>query len=388
MKKKIGTNGIRIRKFKLTLAVLICIFSLISVSAAASDKGPWVASIEKNGDTVLFADHDSSQDEGGWIKLSGGQEIQLPQPLSFSYCGPDCLEWAGATIKLYPESESATKPDTEKYTGVAFTYPYSTHPFYTKNQKVTMDYNGPSTFKNKKVDIYLFKELQARKTAKSISDGTISLKEALEDGSRSYTKISATLDKNGDLVKPITLGSLDPLSYGILITLAGDEDEVLSATWFDVVNYGMKTSAPATIKEGKNLEVGTQAINPPAKSEIIYGAMLIKKEAYKAEIKLNTNGTENGTAFFINEINLADALCLNSTNFSRNDVANSVQNLIGACNGTISIGDENQETLSLTTFDLPVGDYYLFTGAYEEGKGIVGVDQKELKIISTGTSPK
>lgn len=388
MKKKIGTNGIRIRKFKLTLAVLICIFSLISVSAAASDKGPWVASIEKNGDTVLFADHDSSQDEGGWIKLSGGQEIQLPQPLSFSYCGPDCLEWAGATIKLYPESESATKPDTEKYTGVTFTYPYSTHPFYTKNQKVTMDYNGPSDFKNKNVDIYLFKELGPSTIAKAIDNGNISLKEALEAGSISCTKTCATLDKNGDLTKPLTFGSLEPMSYGVLITLADEDDKVLSATWFDVVNYGMKAKALNTIKEGKNLEVDMSLINPPANGEIIYGAMLVKKEAYKAEIKVNTNGTRDGTDVFINEINLADDLCLNSTNLSKDDLTKSLQTIIGAGNGTISVGEENQDTLSLTTFDLPAGDYYLFTGAYEEGKGIVGVDQKELKIISTGTSPK
>lgn len=53
----------------------------------------------------------------------------------------------------------------------------------------------------------------------------------------------------------------------------------------------------------------------------------------------------------------------------------------------MSIGEENQNTLSLTTFDLLPGDYILFTGAYEEGKGLVGIDQKELTIY-TGTSPK
>jgi hypothetical protein len=45
--KKTGTNLINSRKWKLTFVVLIFIFSLISVSAAISEKELWVASIEK-----------------------------------------------------------------------------------------------------------------------------------------------------------------------------------------------------------------------------------------------------------------------------------------------------------------------------------------------------
>lgn len=396
MKKKIGTNGIHGRKCKLTLAVLICIFALISVSAAVSEKGTWIASLEKNGESIVFANHDESQTEGGWIQLSGGKEIQLPQPLSFSYYGPNSLERAGTTLKLNSES------DKKKYTKLTYTYPYSTHPFYTENQKVTMDYNGPSAFKNQKVDIYLVKGFGVNSIEEALAlanNETISLSEIFNKGTDSYTKICscATLDKNGDLAKPITLDYLEPGSYGIIITLVDDKDkkekcgiekEILSATGFEVLNYELDTDSVDSFKEGENLDVDMSlcdvCLNEPAKGNFTYGAMLINKEAYKAEVNLSTNGTSAGTDVLINGIDIND---LGVTNLNKSELTNGFQNLIGEGNGTISVGEKNQDTLSLTTFDLLPGDYFLFTGAYEPGKGIVGIDQKELTICTAGTSP-
>ena len=132
--KKTGTNLINSRKWKLTFAVLIFIFSLISVSAAISEKELWVASIEKNEESIIFANHSESPTEGGWIFLSGGKEIQLPQPLNFTYNGTDSLERAGTTFKLNPESKSKSKSDQEDITELVFTYPYSTHSFILGNR--------------------------------------------------------------------------------------------------------------------------------------------------------------------------------------------------------------------------------------------------------------
>jgi len=377
LKKKIGINGIDIRKCKLTFAALICIFALISVSAAVSEKGLWVASIEKDGDSVVFADHDSSQNEGGWIQLSGGKEIQLPQPLSFSYCGTNCVEKAGTVIKL----------NKDKNEGLKYTYPYSTHPFYTENQKVTMDYNGPSAFKNQKVDVYLVNGPSVSSIKKAIAlagDESANLEKIFKAGTNSYTKTSATLDKHGDLSKPLKFSSLKPGSYGIIITLAdedkktesGMEKKVLSATLFEVVDYELKTKAANTIKEGDNLDVKMSLKDAPA-GEFTYGALLVNKEAYKAEVNVSSNGTIDGTNVFVNDVDIRD-LGINSTN--KGELTNAVQTLIGEGNGTISIGEKNQDALSLTTFDLLPGKYFLFTGAYEPGKGLVGIDQKELKI--------
>lgn len=378
MNKKIGTNGIDIRKCKLTFAVLICIFALISVSAAVSEKGLWIASIEKNGDSVVFADHDDSQDNGGWIHLTGGKEIQLPQPLSFSYSGTNCVEKAGVVIKINKDKDEELK----------YTYPYTTHPFYTEKQTVKMDYNGPSAFKNQAVNVYLVKGLGVSSMEKALVDAKCkSLGEIFKD-SVNYTKTCATLDKCGDLPKPITFDSLEPGSYGIIITLADDKEsnvtKVLSATCFDVVNYELKTKASNNIKEGDNLDVEMSLKDAPSDGEYTYGALLINEEAYKAEMKVDSNGTINGTNVYINDVDLRD---LGISSINKSELTNAVQTVIGEGNGTISIGDKNQDTLSLTTFDLLPGKYLLFTGAYEPGKGLVGIDQKEMKIKATGTSP-
>jgi len=386
LKKKIGTNGIDMSKCKLTFAALICIFALISVSAAVSEKGLWVASIEKNGDSVVFADHDDSQDEGGWIQLSGGQEIQLPQPLSFIYNGTNCVEKAGTVVKLNKENNTEVK----------YTYPYSTHPFYTDGQKVTMTYNGPSAFKNQKVNVYLVNGSSVSSVKKAIvlaGNESINLGQIFGEGTdNSYIKLCATLDKCGDLSKPITFYSLKPGSYGIIVTLADDkykentsmEKKVLSATGFEIVNYELKTKADNNNKEGDNLDVTMSLKKAPADGEFTYGALLINEEAYKAEINVSSNGTIKGTNVSVNDVDLRD-LGISSTN--KSELTNAVQTLIGEGNGTISISDKNQDTLSLTTFDLLPGKYLLFTGAYEPGKGLVGIDQEKLTISTKGTSP-
>lgn len=371
MKKKIETNGIDTRKCKLTFAALICIFALISVSAAVSEKGLWIASIEKNGDSVVFADHDDSQDNGGWIHLTGGKEIQLPQPLSFSYSGTNSVEKAGVVVKINKDKDEELK----------YTYPYSTHPFYTEKQTVTMDYNGPSAFKNQAVNIYLVKGLGVSSMKKALVDAKCkSLGEIFKEGVN-YTKTCATLDKCGDLSKPLTLDSLEPGSYGIIITLADGKESkvtnVLSATCFEVVDYELKTKAANTIKEGDNLDVKMSLKDAPADGEFTYGALLINEETYKAEIKVDSNGTMNGTDVFVNNVDLRD---LGISSINKSELTNGLQTLIGEGNGTVSVGEKNQNTLSLTAFDLRPGNYFLFTGAYEPGKGLVGIDQKELKI--------
>ncbi len=156
-----------------------------------------------------------------------------------------------------------------------------------------------------------------------------------------------------------------------------------------MLDYELKTSTVNALEEEKDLEVDLYLKDAPAEKKFTYGAMLVRKDAYKADINFSTNGTRAGTDVFINEIGIARDLGFNSTNyeskFNKSELTNGVQTLIGEGNGTISIGGENQKSLSLITLDLLPGDYLLFTGAYEKGKGIVGIDQKELTIYEAGT---
>jgi len=385
LKNKIVTNGIKSKKCKFAFVALICIFSLITVSAAASSgKCPWIASIQKSGESIIFADHDNSTDEGGWIQLCGGKQIQLPQPLSFTYYGPNSVTKLNTTVKVYSSSLNTT--------GLTYTYPYSTHPFYTENQNVTMDYNGPSVFKCRNVDIYLVKLNTTRSAGKAlmnlVANGDIKLDDVINNSVDSYTKTESKLDENGDLAETITYKGLKSGSYGIIATLADNNNthikaKVLSATGFMVLKHDLKASADDTVKQGDDLDVCLCLKDAPTEKGITYAAVLINKDAYKAEVNLSSNGTIAGTDAYVNGIDLRD-LGINSTNYksklNKNELASVMQTFVGEGNGTISIGDKDQNKLSLAAFDLNSGDYLLFTGAYEQGKGLVGIDQKELTI--------
>ncbi|KKH94297.1 hypothetical protein EO95_14890 [Methanosarcina sp. 1.H.T.1A.1] len=385
-------NGIYGKTFRLALTVLMITFSLISVSAAFSEEEPWIAVLEKNDNSVFFADHNESLTEGGWILLSGGEEIQLPQPLNFTYSGANSLQSAGTTLEL--KSGVSAGDDTE----LVLTYPYSTHPFYTENEKVKMDFKGPAAFGKQKVNIYLVQGLDVNSLKDAFTDlrdgNAGSFKEIFDSSTGSTTLVTTTvLNETGDLSAPLTLDPLPAGSYGVLIMLAGNENEepeaerkVLSATCFEVLEYELKVDSPNKLKECENLEVSLNLKKAPAQGSYTYGALLIREDAYRAEINVSSNGTVHGTDIFVNGIDIIDEFGINSTNyeskFSKDELTTEIQTLIGEGNGTISIGDENQNTLSLTTFDLPPGDYLLFAAAYENGKGLTGIAQKELAICA------
>jgi methanogen extracellular protein (TIGR04279 family) len=391
LKKKAGINNeVYIGTLRLTLTVLTLILLLSSTSAAFSEEEPWIAVIEKNENSVYFADHNESLTEGGWILLSGGNEIQLPQPLNFTYNGTDSLESEGATLELKSGADSGD--DTE----IVLTYPYSTHPFYTAKENVKVDFKGPAAFGQQKVNVYLVEGLNLSFLKEAFTDvreeNTRSFKEIFDNSIDSTTLITAaTLDENGDLPSTLTLDPLPAGSYGVLVMLADNENEksesereVLSATCFEVLEYELKVNSPNNLKECDNLEVSLDLKKAPAQGSYTYGAVLIKEDAYRAEINVSSNGTRAGTDIFVNGIDIINEFDINSTNYesklSREELTTEIQTMIGKGNGTLSIGEENQNTLSLTTLDLPPGDYLLFAGAYEKGKGLTGIAQTELTI--------
>lgn len=387
MRQKIEMyKGIYSGVFRLTLTVLTLIFLFTSVSLAFSEEEPWIAVIEKNGNSVYFADHSDNLTEGGWILLSGGNEIQLPKPLNFTYNGADSLKSSGAALEL----KSGTSEDN---TEVTITYPYTTHPFYTNKDKIKIDYKGPAVFGQQKVNVYLVEGLDMNSLDEAVTDvrdeNAVSFKDVF-DNSTNYTTLvtSVTLNKNGDLPSSLTLDPLSAGSYGVLVMLEDDEKsrserKVLSATCFEVLEYDLKTKSPNKLKERDNLDINLDLQKAPA-GNYTYGALLIRKDAYRAEVNVSSNGTRAGTSMFVNGIDIIDEFDINSTNYksklSKNELTTEIQTLIGEGNGTISIGEENQKTLSLTTFDLPPGDYLLFAGAYEKGKGLIGISQKEISI--------
>lgn len=398
MKKRTGIyKEIHRGVFRLALTVLTFILLLSSASAAFSEEDPWIAVIEKNGNSVYFADHNEDLNEGGWVLLSGGNEIQLPKPLNFTYNGTDSLKSAGAKLEL----KSGT---SENNTEITLTYPYTTHPFYTETDRVNVDYKGSAAFRQQKVNIYLVEGLDLNSLDAAFTDirdeNKVSFKEVFNNSTNSTTLVtSMTLNENGDLPSSLTLGPLPAGSYGLLIMLAGEEDKkpelerkVLSATCFEVLEYELEIKSQNNLKEHENLDVSLNLKKAPAQGNYTYGALLIREDAYCAEINVSSNGTRTGTRIFVNGIDIIDEFDVNSTNYksklSKNELTTEIQTLIGEGNGTVSIGEKGQNTLSLTTLDLPSGKYLLFAGAYEKGNGLVGIVQTRVYVLGVKKSTR
>jgi methanogen extracellular protein (TIGR04279 family) len=293
------------------------------------------------------------------------------------------------------KSSEGNKSDGNSWNNLKFrlSHPYYLRSFYTVNESVKISYNGPETLGKQSVDIYLIKENSSsfpeNATSNCTNESAISLEDLLNN-TESYIQIPAALNKEGDL-SPLTLGPLPAGSYWVLITLAGNETgkpesekEILLANYFEVFEYEMEAGVPYTLEEGENIEVNLNLKNAPAQKSYTYCAILIREDAYTAYEGTNSSWVTAGIRPIVNGIDVIKSLETNLTEYEsengKDEFKNGIQALIGKCNGTISIGEKNQSTLSLKSLKLPPGDYLLLAGAYEDNEGLAGIAQKELRI--------
>ena len=129
---------------------------------------------------------------------------------------------------------------------------------------------------------------------------------------------------------------------------------VLSATAFIVAEYELHVSAPASIAKGEDLDISMSLENAPDENNCTYGAVLIKDQAYKANIKIDSNGTKNGTSVIVNEVNLIDEFDINSSNYrsklTRDELQTEIQTIIGEGKGSIAIGEKGQKSTVTYSF--------------------------------------
>ena len=300
------------------------------------------------------------------------------------------------------EVKPETKPGKSSWNNMKLilSYPYSLHSFYTANESVKVNYKGPEAFGKQNVDVYLVRERNPSFSEEAVSNGmnenTISFEDVFNNNTESYIEIPATLNDDGDL-SSLTLGPLPAGSYWVLITLAGNETEksesekeILLANYFEVLEYEMEADAPNTLEEGENFEVNLNLKNAPAQENYTYWAVLIREDACRANINISANETKAKTSAFVDGLDIIRNLGINLTKSEsipeKAELKNKIQTLIGEGNGTISIGEENQSTLSLTSHGLPSGNYVLLAGACEKNKGLAGIAQRKLTISSTKKS--
>lgn len=378
---------------KSLLILILTIFILTSAPAMAgggnTDVTP-VGNLNFTDKVVYFLDHTSDPDEGNWITMgsqNNDRSIQLPQPIELTYSGPKYKKYGGASGTL-------NKEEGESYT---ITYPssdsYTTHPVYLSDEDVTMSFHGESGLEGKNVEIYLFKVTSdcVHRLLDAFQAGDIENLDTLFQDSieGEYTKYNTDLGDNGDLLD-YDLGSLDAGEYSVVMLQENDDGSltVLSATAFVVTEYDLCVSSLSSIKKGNNLGISITGV--PDETACTYGAVIINEQAYKANIEINSDGTRDGTSVIINDIDIIDEFDINSSNYrsklTKSELQTEIQTLIGTGNGAIAIGETDQKTLSLTTFDLPVDSYYLLVGAYSPEKGLVGLSQKAIEIKSSGGS--
>jgi methanogen extracellular protein (TIGR04279 family)/PGF-pre-PGF domain-containing protein len=313
-----------------------------------------------------------------------GKGIQLPKPITIKYSGPrfeKSKDVSGIQVANNNRNYQTKYPLISSY---------ATLPVYLPGESASMSYFGSSVLEGN-VSIYVFN------VTTKVADGILAdlatgnvanlghiLNKSMNGNYKNY---SAVLDKNGD-ISNYNLGSFDPGLYCIAIVQKNEDGSliILSETAFLVSNYKLNASAPTSIDEEENLDISMSLEDAPSNTNFTYGAILVNEQVYKANIEINSNGTYNGTSVKVNGENFTDRFELNASNykskFTRNEVQEKVQELIGEGNGSIAIGEIGQKNLSLTTSDLSPGHYYLFIGAYSPQTKIAGLTQREIDIAS------
>lgn len=388
-------NG-NMEECKLRKSLLILILTIFILTSAPAMAGGGKTDVNQLGNinftdkVVYFQSHTSDPAEGNWITMgcpNEGRRVQLPQPIKLTYNGPKYVEYSGASGILNKDEEKSytiTYPSTDSYT---------TLPVYLPDEDLSMSFHGETGLEGENVDIYLFKVTSdcAYGLFDAFQAGDIeNLNTLFQDSVEGeYEKYSTQLGDCGDL-SDYGLGCLGAGQYCIVMVQQNDDGSmtVLSSTVFVVVESELYVSSPSSIEKGDELDISITGVTN--ENACTYGAVLIKEQAYKANIEINSDGTRDGTSVIVNDLDLIDEFDITSSNYrsklTRNELQKEIQTLIGEGNGAIAIGESGQKKLSLTAFDLPVGCYYLLVGAYNPEKGLVGLSQMEVEIKSKGNS--
>ncbi|MGB9928968.1 MAG: TIGR04279 domain-containing protein, partial [Methanosarcina sp.] len=390
---------------KSLLVIALNIFLLTCATAIACDCGndesglSFIGNASFRDRTVHALDHTNSPEEGNWIILNPQNDdrvIKVPKPLKFTYSGPKSIEYGQASAAL---NKNEDEPYIVEYPASA---DYQYWPVYLPGENVKMSFFGQSALKEQPVEIYL---LNANtEPARKLLDAyrakeTQNLSKLFHDSmDGNYQKYQANLDRKGNL--EYDLGPLDAGQYGILM-LKHEEDgciTIVSGTGFIVSEYELSISSPEAIKEGEDLDITLGLKNAPQGLDCTYAALLIKDDAYRVDVNLDSDGTKNGTYLKVNDLDPFEVIGINPKEIdinpqeinassindpkyseykakirekaNREEVQKALLKFIGEGKGSIAMGQNGQKDLSLTAFDLPKGQYYLCVAAYTPGIGI------------------
>lgn len=371
------------------MLMLLCSSATLAIGANENNS---LANFTLNDDALLFADPSA----GNWIELEGGTRLLLPDPLQFQYTGVNSTGYHSTNLNIdlnFNISQSGTEYSKE------IDYPYSTHPIYTEdggNNNVTMKFNGSSDFKGQNVTVYLIKAKGSevfdgfsKLRGSEITDYNKLFNTSFKTSTKYSTKV---LDQNGDL--SLALGK-QPAGHYLVLVLLDDADpgshSLLSATAFEVLPYEMSLSTSASVKPDSTIPIDI-SVNGP-KSSYTYAGFLVKKDNYRAEIGVESDGRREGTNLSFNGVDLASGIELPSEINTINDVLDILDvDTSNLGNITEDIFKDavyfkesraNSTTMNLDLSGHTEGDYILLMTAINPGEsinGIVGIAQTEFTI--------
>ncbi|APH38594.1 TIGR04279 domain-containing protein [Methanohalophilus halophilus] len=369
-----------LKAFCYTFIVTLLLIGLGSIAVADSDE----VNITINDASIGFANHTSSDTEGNWIAVKGGEEFRLPHPISFTYQGINAtdFDYGSAPINITMDADD----------DYAVTYPFANHSMFTDipgQNDVELEFYGSDMFAYDDVELYIISVNRGviNEINQNLKEADLaSINDLTENAYKKYP--NEQLDGNGDL--EITCNDLQAGDYMALMLLNTSQMQkydafILSATGFEVLEYDSVITAPQAVDLDENINVDVRLLNAANDTSYTYGAVLVKDSVYKADIEMQCNGSKEGTNLTVNEIPLiqgCDLLGIDSSNIERNDVQNKIIELIGPDNGTIIMKtvEANQTSLSITTTDLPEDKYILLTGVYKSGEGLVAFGQQDVFI--------
>ena len=372
------------------------ILFLIPIAAGSAMDSVYLFNFSINSnENVAFANHNESEIDGNWIKLSGGKPVILPT-LKFIYYGPHSTTYTcnknGNIITITSNVDS--------YKDYQIEYPNPSYSIYTNesgSNEVNLSFLGSSHFANLSIDVYLASSIHEEvwDFINDLADGdTTSFRDLLNNSEK---RLNYSLNSTGDN-SSISFGSQQAGDYVIFVLLNSshitnpNNFSVLSGTIVQVLEYESVVTVPSMVKTNYILPVKME-LSTVDLGNYTYGAILVHKNAYDATLRFDFNGTRNQTNIIIDGTDFIDKSVLTGINFSSlstTKFGDSIETVIGPNNGTVSIINNVNSTsasFSLTTNDLNTGDYYLFVGAYKSGKRLVAFKQSEINIYTLTPPP-
>ncbi|MEM2925128.1 MAG: TIGR04279 domain-containing protein [Methanocellales archaeon] len=363
--------------------LIITFFIIIAIASTASAE--YLVWVKIDGENITFANHSSNLEEGNWIVLNGGIEIEIPE-LTFIYNG------VNNTIHTHLGKTITINTTLSAYEDFSIKYPLKKHTLYINksgSKLVNATFYGDTSFAGKNIDAYIIKTspLELRDVLQQAIDGNTTPFRNLLNNSIA-NNLNQSLNSTGDL--KIFSIELDAGDYIAIVKLNESNNNltILSATGIEVLEYSSTLTAPSSATIGDSISA-TIALQSASPGSYRYGAIIIHEQAYNAVVKLRCNGTRAGTNLTADGEFLVEGLKIVGTGLNyvnAGKVKSIAEGIIGANNGAASYSDpttDTSKTLSLNTDGLNPGRYILMVGVWQSGGNrLVAFAQQNITLAA------